>query len=159
MRPLMGVIACRIVPELREDLAGERVPVSVEERVPFCLRERRQVRYVVRVVLHQLFVVEDRRRDINPGLCLIFNASVRCLYADHLHDRFSRFSCRHEAAFHPAVAYAARVRGRPDIDLRTRSIRSVTGLQILVLRACEVRKLVETDEVIRKTLVLILVVL
>ena len=149
----VGVVLAVVAP-LCKDLAGEGVPVAIQQGVALLLRHRGQPGDVVRVVLQQDFIVKHRGGDEDAGLPPRFLAPVRVSDLHLLPDRLHGFARRDEPLLDPPVAHAPGVGLRPHIAAGPRPVGAVPGEQVAVLVPQKLRQLVKVDEVIALALVI-----
>ena len=147
----------RVVPPLGEHLPRKAVPVSVEQRLLFGLRQRGQCADVARVIFQQRRVVKDGGRDKNAGAPPGDLLPVRRFHLHQLHHPRPGRCRTDKPCLHPAMPHAAGVGRGPDIDPGAGAGRAVAAHDIAVFVPGKVGQLIHTDKVERFALIVVLI--
>ena len=155
--PALVLVMVRVVPPLGEHLPRKAVPVSVEQRLLFSLRQRGQCADVARVIFQQRRVVKDGGRDKNAGAPPGDLLPVRRFHLHQLHHPRPGRCRTDKPCLHPAMPHAAGVGRGPDIDPGAGAGRAVAAHDIAVFVPGKVGQLIHTDKVERFALIVVLV--
>ena len=147
-------VMVRVIDEFRERLSLERIPLSVQQRVPQLLRLLLQLEPVI---VRDVRVVVHRRRDVLHRHALFEHLAGLLVPADDfaLHLVAANVRAVHEVGLHPAVSRPAGIArtpyNRPDAEML---FRAQSRADVLVHALREVRQLVEVQPVDFSALVL-----
>ena len=154
MRPDSVPVVCRIIPPFVEYLTGKAVPIAVEQRFSFGIRQRSQTCQILRVIAQKNLIVKYGGRHKNTLAYPRFQMSVRMSDLHRFRNGGHGRRRRDKTCLYPPVSDPSGICLRPYVATRPRTVWAVAGKQVTVFIPCKLCQLIKINEIIPLSLII-----